>query len=78
MLIYRDIDGVKFRGATADEVVRDMHQQSFSAAKDDTLFMQQSAARASAMIGRPIRSNTADNYLADLVEAGLLSKDTES
>ena len=76
MLKYVSIDKNLCIGSTPDDVVRSMRAESFG---DQRLpldaFMRRAAATASAWAKQPIRTDTAENFLADMVAAGVLWKD---
>jgi len=74
LFTYTSIDKQIFNGNSAKEVVEDMKAKSFDGNKM-TLdgFMRRTAATAYAWAKKPIRSAMPEEFLADLVEAGVLS-----
>lgn len=75
MPAYVTNDGAVARGATAEEVVADLHRQSVvqgmaEAELDD--WMAATAERTLLQVGRRVRHGTAEEFLADLAEMGLV------
>ena len=74
LFTYTSVDKQIFRGNTAEEVVTEMRAQSFDGQKlplDG--FMRRSAATAYLWAKRPIRTDTPEQFLADLVDVGLMT-----
>lgn len=75
-LTYVSIDKQISRGNTAAEVVADMRDQSFDARElAPDAFMRRAAATVYQWCKRPIRSDDPAEFLADLVDAGLLTQE---
>ena len=68
----RTRDGLELRGNTAAEVVHELHEASRSPCATDAEFARQMAGRAMLQTGRRIRPWPLEDFVADLVEAGLL------
>lgn len=64
-----DLDGL--HGSAAD-VVRDLHKSSRAPSVDDRTWMQETAGRVELMNGIPIRTDSPEHFLDDLVSCNLL------
>lgn len=73
--VYETRDGEKFAGDTAFQVVDAMRAgSSFTDAKDCNAYMKGAAARFERFDGVTPRTDTPENFLADLVSGGVLRK----
>jgi hypothetical protein len=68
----RTLDGLELSGGSPDEIVADFHAKAFGPEADDATFMSEVAHRGEQQTGQPIRSDSAANFIADLLAAGLL------
>lgn len=75
------IDDVKYRhsdvtieAATAAEVVDHMRRGAHDPGATELEYMRAAAERAEAQSGKVIRTDTHENFVADLVGAGLLEE----
>ena len=71
---YIDVDSTVFEADTADGVVTRMHKTSRAPAESDKAWMTKAAQRATVMMGNPIRDDTAENFLFDLENNGLIKR----
>lgn len=65
-------DGIELTGRTPAELVRELHKMSMSPAADDVQFMDQMAGRCLLQTGKRCRSWPAEDFIADLIAAGIL------
>lgn len=73
MINYTSIDKNAYTGATPADVVRDMRAQSFDGQRLElSAFMRRTAATASTWAKQPIRAEKPEEFLEDLVAAGIL------
>lgn len=68
----RTSQGEPLEGATPKEWVASLRQNTHFPEKDTRTFMRQTARRAKVQTGKPVRYNTAENFINDLLKAGLL------
>lgn len=68
-------DGHELTGTEPRELVTELRRISVTQTHTNAEFMAQSAARALAQTGQRVRCDTADNFVADLLEVGLLTED---
>lgn len=66
--------GEILRGKTPQEKVAEMRETTFFPEKDMRAFMRLAAKRAKVQTGKTVRYDNAANFIADLVDAGLLEK----
>lgn len=76
--MYTTNDGVTLKSSVAADVVRELNRLSHTPAKSDSDFMRQAADRISAKLGVQVRYARADEFVGDLVDAGLLILDDMS
>lgn len=69
-------DNIIFEADNARELVILLHDSSFAPSTSDQEWMQQSAELAQMQLGRAvdIRTDTPDNFIADLIKVGLLKE----
>jgi hypothetical protein len=72
MTTYLTIDEDTFVADRADELVSLMRDASLIAAASDVEFMKQRASREAFNSGAVIRTDTAENFVADLITSGYL------
>jgi hypothetical protein len=71
----RTKDGDILLGATAEELITELRQTSYTPTTSNRQFMADLAHRTLLQNGRRIRTDNPDNFIADLIEAGLLYED---
>lgn len=71
----RTNDGQELRGAVPAEVVLELREISMEPTATVHEFMAQTAARALRQTGQRVRCDTAENFVCDLLTAGLLLED---
>ena len=62
-----------FEGATPEEIVHQMNLAAWTQSDGDQVYMADVASRVSLQTGIVIRTDTAENFLADLVKAKLIT-----
>jgi hypothetical protein len=67
----------RIEAVSVTQLVHRMHQTSFAPAADDRAFMRQVANRVKLQSGARVRSNTAKNFVADMVSAGMIKIESE-
>jgi hypothetical protein len=68
------LDGDVFEGSPKDIVIQ-MHDSSMAPATSDKAWMQQTAERAKMQTGGAlVRTDTPDNFIADLIKNGMLKE----
>jgi hypothetical protein len=72
-MIFKANDGKTFEADDAEELVEQLHQDSFAPASSDQEWMKQTAERTVTQTGQPIRSDTAQHFVDDLLEQGLMT-----
>lgn len=65
-------EGIELVGRTSDEIVKELHKMSRSPCATDAEFRYQMAGRALTQTGKRVRCGSNENFIADLVEVGLL------
>jgi hypothetical protein len=70
--MYSTNDGTALRSTEAADVVRELHEMSHSPTGSDSEFMRESADRIRAKLGRRVRYTNAQEFVADLLQTGLL------
>lgn len=68
------IDDQTFEVKSAAELVRQMHNTSFAPAENDRAFMEEYAKRIFIQTQKKIRFDKATNFVADMIEAGLIKQ----
>jgi hypothetical protein len=63
---------IRFKAYSSSELVRQMHTASYAPAEDDTTWMEEVADRTELQNGAKLRCDTARNFVADLIAAGLV------
>jgi hypothetical protein len=63
-----------FEADSAASLVEQMHSASYATAEDDATFMQETAERTQTQNGAPIRFDTPEHFVADLIAAGLIKE----
>jgi hypothetical protein len=76
--MYRTNDGQILKAKEPGEIVRELHKLSFSPSENDRAFMRETAERASAQLGKPVRYTNARAFVQDLLTVGLLFDDDET
>jgi hypothetical protein len=71
MKTYR-FDTLNFTGSSTD-LVKLLHKGSRAQAKDDATWMMEAAGRFRLMTGIPIRYDTSDNFIDDLIQHDMLN-----
>lgn len=66
------INGETFTADTPTELVRQLAVDSFAQDRTPAEWMEASANRAGQMTGHPVRYGTPDEFVADMVAAGLI------
>lgn len=75
-LAYRDVESNDVISAdTPAEIVRIMNGRSFAPSDTEAAFMSDLAERVEQFSGHTVRTESADTFLADLVNAGLLKEE---
>lgn len=69
---YRTMDGKVFRADSPEGLAEQLRQSQFVPPPDLTTWMAGSADRAHLYNGAEIRTDTVENHIADLIEAGFL------
>jgi hypothetical protein len=64
-----------YTGRSAAEVVHQMHLDSRSPAVTDEQFMAEAAGRVLLQEGIPIRSGRPEDFITDLLSAGLVTRE---
>lgn len=67
------VDGAQFEGATPEEVVRAMKADEWGAPEALTEYMVETAKRVFKTTGVTVRTNAADAFLTDLLQAGFVT-----
>jgi hypothetical protein len=75
--MYRTNDGEELRSRNPKDVVRELRDISNTPTGSDAKFMQESADRIYAKLGRRVRHRSADEFVTDLLSAGLLINEEE-
>lgn len=57
------------------ELVRQLARGSWDPAESDAEWMEQAAARAELQSGQPVRSDSAEHFVEDLLAAGLVRRE---
>jgi hypothetical protein len=70
-------DGKTLRATDPADIVAELNETSFSPEKTVGKFMTESAGRILAFSGQKIRTDCAQNYVADLFDYGFLYTDEE-
>lgn len=70
---YRTNDGALIQGADARETAEALRAVSMTPGRDLSEFMWQTAGRVRTYNGARVRPDTPENFVADLVSAGLLT-----
>lgn len=70
-MLYREKDGAQFSPLTTADLVRQLHETSYTQAEDDAAWMMLSAEWLREM-GLEVRHDTTDNFVADLLSAGII------
>ena len=72
---YHVLGGDPFEAATPLDVAEALRQQAMAWAPSVSIedFMEGMAHRAAMHAGRPVRADTPENFVADLVEVGILT-----
>ena len=70
----RTSDGIELSGNTPAELVRELRLAAPCPQPSDLAFMRLAAARAQLDVGKRIRCDTAENFIADLLLVGLLEE----
>jgi hypothetical protein len=68
MKTYLTPDGSRIKAETAREFVQKMHESSRAPEDSDQAFMDQIAVRCHMQSGVEVRTNNAENFLADLIK----------
>lgn len=76
MTNYVTRDGIALRGASGWEVMEALRATSHSPCEDLDTFIRELANRATTQTGRYFRTKNLDNFLADLLNAGLIERVT--
>jgi hypothetical protein len=76
----RTSDGIELMARADDpvNVVNELRACSRRPGRSRAEFMQLAAGRASLATGKPVRSDSAEHFVADLLAAGLLLDETET
>ena len=72
--MFRMIDGAEFMAADEADLVRQLHLSSRSPSPNDLKFMWEMADRAKLFSGADVRCDTPENFVQDLIAAGLLTE----
>jgi hypothetical protein len=72
MLTYKTNDGATVKGETPTDVVVSLRNQAWLRNRDLQTYAEKTCYYAELYSGVPIRSDSAQNMLTDLVQAGLL------
>ena len=56
------------------ELVRELHKVSHAPAADDLTWMLETADRTELQSGHKVRTNTPENFIADLLKFGLIER----
>lgn len=72
--MFTDVAGQTFFAGDEAELVRQMHESSRAPDPNDQKWMRSVADRAKLSTGATIRHDTPEHFIADLIEAGLLSE----
>ena len=67
-------DGIEYTVENLGELVISLHDDSYAKAPTDAQFMREMAERAEAATDATVRSNTIDNFIADLLTIGYLKE----
>jgi hypothetical protein len=72
----RTNDGTEIKATTPDDVVTELRLSSrLTPARSNREFMREAAGRALAQTGKRVRHDSAENFIGDLLLAGLLTDD---
>ena len=71
----RTREGIELRGHTPAELVKELHAMSRSPCATDAEFRYTMAGRALTQTGQRVRCGSDEEFIADLVEVGLLLED---
>jgi hypothetical protein len=66
------IDGLALRGRTPEEIIEELRATSRSPGRTTAQFMDEMASRTLLLTGHRVRTRTAEDFIADLVAAGML------
>lgn len=64
----------KITAQSAQDLVRQMHTLSHTQAESDALWMRDVAQRMLVQSGTAVRTGTAEDFVADLVKAGVVQE----
>ncbi len=56
----------------AEDLVGQLHELSYAPLEDDVAWMKQAAEGATEQTGKPIRYDTAENFVEDMLNTGLI------
>lgn len=73
--MIRTNDGKIIRGSAPDDIIAELNDMSFAPETSTRKFMTESAGRILSFFGRKIRTDSTENYVADLFAYGFLSTD---
>lgn len=71
-MIATTVDGAQFEGATPEDVVRAMKADEWGAPDALADYMAETAKRVFSTTGVKVRTNAADAFLTDLLQAGFV------
>lgn len=74
--MFTTLDGQKFLAEDELDLVSKLHRASYSPSPSDEKFMHDTAERAQFQVGRFVRSDTPENFVADLIAVGLITEVT--
>lgn len=70
-------DGQEIKATAPAEIVRELHKQSFAPTDNDRAFMRETADRVKLQFNKRVRYGNPGQFVADLLEIGLLVTDEE-
>jgi hypothetical protein len=73
----RTSDGIEITATEPRKMVRELRAASHLPGRSVAEFMQLAASRAALLSGKPVRSDSAENFVTDLIAAGLLIGETQ-
>lgn len=74
---YRTNDGQGLFAETPADIVKELHKLSFSPSANDQAFMHDTQGRVKMAYNKRIRCNSAENFVSDLLEIGLLIREED-
>jgi hypothetical protein len=77
LIMLTNDDGRVYTGNTEADLVSRLHSSSYSPGVTDGDFMRETANRVRLQTGKRVRHNTPENFITDLVKAGVINLATE-